>query len=83
MQADSPMRSVAALEADSDRAVLTVLLDSPGLWAAEEVQREMSDPVEAENSLARLYAAGLVHRLDGGFVFASRTARQADALYQG
>ncbi len=83
MQSDSSTRPVAALEADSDRAVLTVLLDSPGLWAVEEVQREFSDPVEAQNSLSRLYAAGLAHRLDGGFVFASRAARQAYAIYQG
>lgn len=79
MQTDSSTRSVAVLEVDSDRAVLTVLLDSPGLWAVAEVQREFSDPVEAENSLSRLYAAGLVHRLDG-FVFATRAAARAGAL---
>lgn len=83
MQTDCSTRAVAVLEADTDRALLTVLLDDPGPWSVVEVGRELGDPVEAENGLARLHAAGLAHRLDGGFVFASRAARQADALYQG
>lgn len=83
MHGDSSTRPVAAIEADTDRALLAVLLDDPCLWAVEEIGRELNDPVEAESSLSRLHAAGLAHRLDGGFVFASRAARQADAIYQG
>lgn len=82
MHDDSPTRSVAAIEADTDRALLAVLLDDPGPWAVEEVERELSDPVKAVDGLARLGAAGLVHRLEG-FVFASRAAKQAHAIYHG
>lgn len=82
MHDDCPTRSVAAIEADTDRALLTVLLDDPGLWAVEEVEREMSDPLKAVDGLARLGAVGLVHRLEG-FVFASRAAKQAHTIYHG
>jgi len=73
-------RPVAEQEADTDRAILAVLLADPGLWSVAEIGRELANPVEAENGIARLYAAGLVHRLADGFVFPTRAAARADAL---
>lgn len=47
----------------------------------EEVSREIGDPVEAADSLARLHGAGIVHRLQD-FVFATRAAVEATRLSQ-
>jgi hypothetical protein len=63
-----------------DEAVMSLLLDQRrGLWSVEEIASEMKDRVDAEDGLARLAAAGLVHRLDG-FVFATRAAARASDL---
>lgn len=62
-----------------DVAVLGVLLDSRHPLAVEEVAREVSDEIDAVDSLARLVAAGLVHRLDG-FVFPTRACARAGEL---
>ena len=64
-----------------DVAVLGLLLSTDRPWSVDEVSREIGDPVEAEDSLARLYGAGLVHRLQD-FVFATRAAVQAARLAQ-
>ena len=56
-----------------------MLLADPGLWRTDEVLREMSNSIIAEDSLARLYASGLIHRLEG-FVFPTRAATRASAL---
>ena len=66
-------------EAKVDVAVLGLLLETDRLWSVEEVRRESGDPVETEDSLARLYGGGLIHRLEG-FVFAARPALQAARL---
>jgi hypothetical protein len=63
-------------EQEADAAVLALLIDSPGPWAVDEVQREIGDAVAAADSLARLVGGGLAHRIDG-FVFPSRAARLA------
>lgn len=68
-------------EARTDAAILSLLLDADAQrpWAEEEVAREVGEPLAVTDSLARLSAAGLVHRLEG-FVFASRAALRAAEL---
>ena len=75
----------SAVEQDdaTDQAIMGLLLiDHPGLWSVGEVVREMGDELRAQDTLARLAGAGLVHRIEG-FVFASRTAKQAAAIFEG
>lgn len=67
---------VAEGEDRVDVAVLGLLLGDDRLWSVEEVGREIGDPVEVADSLARLYGAGLVHRLED-FAFATRAAVHA------
>ncbi len=64
-----------------DWVILSMLLAQNTLlpWATEEIAREIGDPVTTEDSIARLYGAGLVHRLNG-FVFPTRAAVRLDAL---
>lgn len=64
-----------------DVAVLGLLLDTDRPWSVEEVSREIGDPVEATDSLAQLYGAGLFHRLQD-FVFPTRAAERAARLAQ-
>jgi hypothetical protein len=78
MQGES---TLAEQDRRADCAILGLLLD-PGSerpWSDDEVAREFGDELAATDSLARLRAVGLVHRLDG-FVFASRAALRSDAL---
>jgi hypothetical protein len=65
-----------------DHAILTLLLHerSPGPWAIDELVREIGDRIAVEDAIARLYGAGLIHRLDPGFVFPTRAALRADQL---
>jgi hypothetical protein len=65
-----------------DQAILNLLLFEPGLalWAIDEIVREIGSRIAVHDSLGRLQRAGLIHRLDGGFVFASRAAVRAAAL---
>lgn len=44
--------------------------------------REMGDELRAQDGLARLVAAGLIHRL-GEFVFTTRAAGRAHAVCRG
>ncbi len=85
MTSDShPLPSPLVREDDDkfDLAVLDLLLHdrSSGPWAIEELVREIGDRVAVEDALARLYGAGLVHRLQEGFVFATRAAVRATQL---
>jgi hypothetical protein len=66
---------------DEDRIDASILAfladpDEQRPWSDEEVAREVGDRLVAGDALARLHRLGLVHRL-GGFVFATRPARQA------
>lgn len=70
---------VAEDENRTDANVLGPLLGEPGPWSVDEVAREVGDPVGAADALARLYGAGLVHRLDV-FAFPTRAAREAARL---
>ncbi|MGN6870282.1 MAG: hypothetical protein ACTHMY_17980 [Solirubrobacteraceae bacterium] len=65
-----------------DRAILGLLLFDPGvpLWAVDELVREIGNPIAVDDSLHHLHRAGLIHRLDQGFVFATRAAASAAAL---
>ena len=69
-------------EEKCDQAVLDLLLhgEAAGPWAEEELAREIGDLLAVQDALARLYAAGLVHRLAESFVFASRAAVRASQL---
>ena len=75
-------RTPAEQDDVADRSIMDVLLDDPGPWAVEELQREFLAPIALVDSLNRLAGVGMVHRLDG-FVFATRTAKQAAALFEG
>jgi hypothetical protein len=80
MHDDSPTASAVEQDDATDRAIMDLLLiDHPGVWSVGEVERELADPVAAQDGLARLTRAGLVHRL-GEFVFPTRTAGRAAAL---
>lgn len=65
-----------------DQAILNLLLFEPGfaVWGVEEIVREIGSPIAVDESLWRLHRVGLIHRLDEGFVFASRAAARAAAL---
>ena len=83
MHNDSSTVHAVAQDDATDQAIMGLLLiDHPGLWSVEEVVREMGDELRAQDGLSRLAGAGLVHRF-GSFVFATRTATQAHAIYQG
>lgn len=71
--------TVAEIERQSDRVVLMILTSHPGLWSLDEIKREVHDPQDVEDSVNRLHAAGLVHKIDG-FAFASRAATLAVEL---
>ena len=64
----------------TDHAVLTTLVnEQPQPSSMEELEPSMGDRIDVDDSVARLYRAGLVHRLEG-FVFGSRAAQRAVAL---
>lgn len=65
-----------------DQAILGLLLHetAAGPWAIDELAREIGDLVEVEDSLARLYGVGLIHRLSDRFVFPTRAAVRASEL---
>jgi hypothetical protein len=68
---------------DLDNVVLGLALDDPPwLWSVEEIARELGDEVDTHDAVARLAAAGLLHRL-GEFVFPTRAARRADEIHVG
>lgn len=73
-------RSVVDEDVDTDQAVLTMLLADPIPWKVDEVLREMRNSPHTEDSLARLQAGGLIHRIGDEFVFPTRAAARASAL---
>lgn len=63
------------------KAIYCLLIDTghPWPWSAHEIELEIGNRIEVENSLARLRGLGLVHRL-GEFVWPTRTALATEAL---
>jgi hypothetical protein len=58
------------------QAAVLGLLTDPEVqrpWSVAELEREIGDRVRTADALTRLYAAGLIHRLDE-YVFATRAA---------
>jgi hypothetical protein len=85
-QQQDPAQASSFTSADQvDRAILNLLLFEPGLrlWAIDEIGREIGSRLAVEDSLWRLHRASLIHRVDGGFVFASRAAARAAVLLGG
>jgi hypothetical protein len=64
----------------TDAAIMGLLLERSTPWAVDELVREVGDSIDASDSLARLVGGGLVHRLAGDFVIASRTAELASSM---
>jgi hypothetical protein len=75
----NPTRTVIEEDNMIDEAILAMLLDenSHRPWAVEEIAREIGK--DTDDSLRRLYGAGLIHRLDG-FVWATHAAAKADEI---
>jgi hypothetical protein len=78
---DESSPTVAEQERRVDQGILALLLtpEEQRPWSVDEVGREIGDQVDAIDSLARLQAAGLIHRF-GEFVFATRAAVTAERL---
>lgn len=74
----------AVSDEDRDRLVLDLMLSEPGgyPWSREELVRTIGDRIGVFDAVARLEAAGLLHRV-GEFVFPTRAARRADELAGG
>jgi hypothetical protein len=68
-------------DARIESGILCLLMDHDEQrpWSFDEVAREVGDRIATTDALARLHAAGLIHRLDG-FVFATRAALRADQI---
>jgi hypothetical protein len=65
---------------DRDTVVLDLLLiDHDGVWTIDELQHLVGDPIGVEDSIARLSALRLVHRLQD-CVFATRAAAHMHKL---
>ncbi len=62
-----------------DHAIVLLLLDPEAQrpWSEQELEREIGSDVT--DSLTRLHAVGLIHRLKG-FVWATRAALAAEAI---
>jgi hypothetical protein len=78
---DESTPTVANEERRTDQAILALLLtpEEQRPWSVHEVELEMGDHLATVDSVARLRAAGLIHRC-GEFVFASRAAVTAERL---
>jgi hypothetical protein len=68
----------------TEHVVLSLLLDPNvrGPWSVLELGQELGDRVEAEDAVASLHAAGLVHRCHD-LVFPTRAAARCFRLADG
>jgi hypothetical protein len=78
---DDTTHSVAEEEQRVDQAILALLLtpEEQRPWSVREVELEIGEHLATVDSLARLRAAGLIHRCEE-FVFAARAALTAERL---
>ena len=75
-----PIGHPSTADAQLDARILDLLVhDHIGLWSIDELQQLMDSPIAVEDSLARLHALGLIHRLES-YVFASRAAAHVHRL---
>jgi hypothetical protein len=73
-------RSGRRSDDEIDNTVIGIVLDDgPWPWSLDEIARELGDRADAEDAVARLAGAGLIHRL-GDFAFPSRSLRRANEL---
>jgi predicted transcriptional regulator len=63
-----------------DAVVLRLLVEDPGPWHVGELEREFDKAPPVRDALSRLAVAGMVHRIEGDFVFASASGRYAHAM---
>jgi len=78
---DEGTHTPAEDDEQTEATILTLLLNPKVQrpWAVDEVIREIGRPDDTTDAIARLHAAGLVHRLDE-FVFATRAALRLDQI---
>lgn len=78
---EEPATSLRVSDRQHDASVLTMLIydSSCALWSVEEVMRMHGNRTDAADSLNRLVAAGLLHRI-GEFVFPTLAARRCEEL---
>jgi hypothetical protein len=65
--------------ADGNILLWLTLNDVQRPWSVDEIIREYGDRADATDALARLYGAGLIHRM-GEYVWATRAAIHADEI---
>jgi hypothetical protein len=63
-----------------DDTILGLLADTNGPWKITELEMEIGQPIPVRDSVARLVAAGLAHRMKGGFVCSSAAGRHMEEL---
>jgi hypothetical protein len=80
----APPPDIATIEENGELTVMTLLLDArtPWLWSIEELALELASKLDADDAVASLHAAGLVHRCNE-FVFATRAAARFSRLVGG
>ncbi len=54
--------------------ILYLLTNGQPVWSVADLGRELDDLPSVEDAVYGLRTAGLVHKMRGGFVFASRAA---------
>jgi hypothetical protein len=75
-----PMADPVRDDAHWDATILDLLLDEhPGLWSIHELQQLGGDALAVADSLQRLQALGLIHRVND-CVFATRAAAHMHSL---
>jgi hypothetical protein len=73
-------RGTGLSDDEIDNTVVSFMLDGDSWpWSLEEIARELGDRPDAEDAVARLTGAGLVHRL-GDLAFPTRSLRRANEL---
>jgi hypothetical protein len=75
-----PTLSPAEQDRLIDSAVLGLMMHADArLWSKDEIDREIGRPSDVTDSLNRLYAGGLIHRLDA-FAWPTRAAILAEDM---